>query len=198
MRKLFLKKSEQGYEILEGAETVNFDLQYLWQSFDSAYEDILIDKDVDEDSVLIWSALELKQPVTTGFESKQEQEAYDKAYDRYVELRWEDMPILDLSIANYQEVKQSWQNVEAQKPEYVIFQEDEKGFVMIHLQDKLSEKDKRDIIIESEIFQTYQVKYDDYMQKHPQEDNDIWYSEQDSQFYSDFLEQDEIAWKNNF
>lgn len=111
MRKVFLKYYETRYGIVEDSQTINFDLQNLWSSFDYTNNWIMVDIE-DDGWVTIRCMWDMKTKKWKDFISLDDKKKYDAAYSQYNRKRWDDMPILQITKKNYEQVFKSVGKIE--------------------------------------------------------------------------------------
>lgn len=198
MRKIFLKNYNDdgyrvgGYRLVENSQTMNYDLQNLWSSFYSENE--WIRTDMDEGMVSIWNSWDLKDKKWINFISTEEEMKYDFVYDTYWFKRWDDMPRLEMTEQNYEEVLQNWKDICNHTTKYLIISIDNLGWVSMIGKDALSQQDLRDIEIEHQKYLEFRKKCDAYKPFRGKKNRE-WQSQADEEYFSDFLTDEEIVWK---
>lgn len=195
MKKIFLKFNRDllAYIIFENAQTANFSLQNLYHalrhkicmknlksmSFEN-WETIRYG-----DKVLILDSDNMKPMADIDFKTKQEMEDWYKSYREYSKKRWDDMPKLWMSWDNYQEIISKWDKVREQKPPYIIFSQDDQGYVDLVGKQELSQQDLADMKIEHEKYLKYRKAWQKYERAHPNR-SEVWSSPEDSEFEADW------------
>jgi len=180
------------YWLSDSCTSINFDLQNLWLSFDRTNDWMRVD--IDEGVVRIWNSWDMKYQKDKNFISSEEKKKYDDAYAQYWFKRREEMPILEITEQNYQEVLQQWYDAREKKLAYMIISIDNFGWVSIEVKDKLSHKDQQDMQQEHQKFLEYRKKWDAYA-PFTYKQNKEWQSPADEEYYSDFLTEAEMVWK---
>ena len=191
MRKLYLKDyKESGYGLVK--QTINFDIQYLWSSFDYTNNWILVDE--DDGWVTIRCMWDMKTQKWKDFISLEEKKQYDEAYAKYWWKNWEEIPKLEITKQNYDQVLKEWERLKKSKAPYGIISIDNMGWVRIEGKDKLDQQDLQDLKEEHQKYLNYKEKWDVY-KPFTWKKNEEWESETDSQYYSDYLTEEEMVWK---
>ena len=204
MKKLFLKTTEDkdGYGIPSGARTKNFSLGQLvtfleaWGDKDPNeiytcnglnWEWLHLGKTNDEKIVYLWDSDMVKNQAKIFDLSKQEQEAFDNAYEAYSDKRWDDMPKLYMAMENYVEIVEKWQDIVLkQKPPYIIVSQNDTGYVDLVGKDELSQQDLADMKIEHEKYLKYKTAYDAYVKSRPDIVDELWHGPESSEYEADW------------
>jgi len=161
----------------------NSALYYIHLALDP-YQDPWVKIDMDADSVLIRSQDNFKQPAKIDFKLELDQVNFEEAYDRYCDKRWDEMPKVELSPSDWEELQQKWKQIKEDKPEYVIFVLDDSGpldKVNVIGKNELSEQDVQDMTLEHERYLAWQKAKELYNEDHEIID-DIWHGPADSAY----------------
>jgi len=193
IRRIFLEKGMKRFSLAENSQTMNYDLQYLWSSFDQINYWMRIDK--YEGWVTIWNSWDLKTQKWKDFISQEEKKKYNDEYAKYWWKKWKEMPRLEITEQNYEEVLHQWQQVQKDKKKYVIISIDDFGWVRIESKNKLSYQDEQDIKSEHEKYLEYRKKVDAHA-PFRRRTRDEWESPEDEEYDSDFLTEEEMVWRN--
>ena len=195
MRKFFLEYDNDlnNYFIIEGFQTINFDLGNLWESFHYAYDWIQVDE-FDEGWITIWDLWDVKDKKFKEFISLEEKKQYDQEYSQYSEKMWNEMPILRITKQNYEQVLKEWERLKKGKASYGIISMDDMGWVRVEGKDKFDQQDLQDLKKEHQKYLNYKEKWDAY-KPFAWKKNKEWESEADSEYYSDYLTEEEMVWK---
>jgi hypothetical protein len=204
MKQLFLKltDSKSRYWIFDNAQTKNFLLSNLVWFLEAwgdrktnplsdcrklTWEWLHLRKTEDDKMVYLWSSFSIKNQAELSHLNSSEQKAFDDAYDDYYEKRWDDIPKLYMSMQNYVEIVQKWQNIVLeQRPNYILLSQDDSGYVDLIGKDELSEQDLDDMKIEHEKYLKYKAAYDKYTKSRPDITDDLWYGPESSEFEADW------------
>lgn len=200
--KIFLKLNDRKdrYWMFEGAQTQNYMLQYLHSSLEQElfeiikkfndgcqsinWEGLRLDL-LNKNTILLWHFDYIKGMANIDFKTKQEMEDYYKAYSEYSDKRWDDMPKLEMSLQNYQEILEKWETIKEAKPEYIIFSQDDQGYVDLIGKNELSQEDIADMKTEHQKFLKRQKAWKKYIHAHPNR-SEVWRSPEDSEFEADW------------
>ena len=165
-------------------QTANFELQNLKFALEikNPYKLHLTQSD---NKMTLWSSDNIKQQASPQFNTKEENDAFSQAYSQYSKKRWNDMPKLEITLQNYATIIQKWNNIVDTKPEYIIFSQDDTGYVDLVGKDKLSEQDLHDIKIEHEKYLKYKSAWEKYEQAYPNR-SEIWSSPADDEYEADW------------
>lgn len=203
MQKIFLQyqKSIQTYVVFNNAQTQNFILQDLWNFLQiwglediswlhkyggMMWESVRLSRKNNE-ILYLYNSDAIKQRAALEFSSQQEQIAFDQAYREYCKKRWDDMPILYMTIENYVEIVQKWQKIVLQeRPDYIILSQDNTGYVDLVGRNELSEQDLADMQCEHEKYLKYKAAYDKYVQSRPGIVDELWHGPESSEYESDW------------
>jgi hypothetical protein len=136
----------------------------------------------------LWDCSNLKKQAKKEDLSKLEQDAFDAAYEAYVDNRLYDIPRVRMMIENYVEIIQKWQNIVIkQRAPYVIISQDDTGYVDLIGKDELSEQDMQDIKLEHEKYLKCKIAYEKYMKSRADEINDEqWHGPESSEYEADW------------
>ncbi len=186
MKKYFIKLYQE-YKIygpINDLYTKNFDLQFLWFFlYRSQYDWINIS--ITAEKVVLWNSENLKNMVDIDFKTKQEMEDFYKSYREYSKKRWDDMPKLEMTLKNYEEIIQKWNHIVDTMPEYIIFSQDDQGYVDLVAKQELSQQDLADMKIEHEKYLKYSAAKEKYERAYPNR-SEVWRSPEDSEFEADW------------
>lgn len=195
MRKIFLDYSKIlcNYWVLESYSTINFDLKNLWMFFDKTNNWMNVDK--DDGWVTIWNSWDLKYKKWKDFISQEEKKKYNDEYAKYWWKRRREMPMLEITEQNYEEVLQQWGQAQKDKKKYAIISIDDFGWVRIESKNKLSYQDEQDMKSEHEKYLEYRKKLEAYV-PFCRGMHDEWQSPADEAYFSDFLTEEEMVWRS--
>ncbi len=192
MRKYFLKLYNDRYGLIDNYQTSNFDLQVLFSSFEPS--DGLINIDKENGMVNIWWDWDLKGKALKYFINSKEQIAYDNAYAQYYDKRYAEIPRLETTQKNYDDLVAQWKVITKEiKPKYVIIAQDNTGVVSFILKDELSPEDLAEAQQDFEKHKNFMKKYNAYMLTRDSRSEE-WGGPEDSEFDSDFLTPEEMPW----
>lgn len=204
MKRIFLHLTEEkdNYETPEKARTKNFTLGALvlflrtWgnRNYDPLsdcyslnWEWLCLEKSLDKKNVYLWDKWEIKRQAEKKELSELEKKSFNSAYDDYYEKRWDDIPKLYMSIQNYEEIVQKWQDIVLkQKPNYIIVSQDDAGYVYLVGKDELSQQDVQDMKIEHEKYLKYKIAYDKYTKSRPDIVDELWHGPESSEYEADW------------
>ncbi|MCX5923623.1 MAG: hypothetical protein NTU89_03615 [Candidatus Dependentiae bacterium] len=188
MKKIFLKLNNvlAGYWIIEDAGSRNFELYNLYLALDPI-EDGQVQVTDYNGTVLIWSLDSFKESAQIEFQTDKEKHDFDRSYYKYYDKRWKEMPKIEVTSKDYQDLKVKWTKIIEEKPEYVIFSLDDSG--PIHTVDvvgknELSEQDIIDSKQEHEKFLRYEKAINLYRNSLV-DYSDVWRSSADDEYDSD-------------
>lgn len=147
-----------------------------------------LDKDEkNPENVIIWSDWNIKEALTSeDFTTNEEFLDYINQYKEYRSKRFTDMPVIRISLKNYEELEKQWKNIREHTPKYLILREHCNGYIDILEKDELSAEDIVIMNREHKIFQNYIKRRGQYVKAHPEKRNKIWRSPVDNEFESDF------------
>jgi len=203
MKKIFKQLNvENRYSTFQEAQTQNFELQNLW-SFLNAWGDrktnhlldcksltwewLTLSKTEDGKRVYLWDWSSIKDQAKKEGLSKMEQDAFDAAYEVYSDKRWDDMSILYMTIENYVEIVQRWQNIVLkQRPSYIVLSQDDIGYVDLVGKDELSRQDLEDMKHEHKKYLKYKIAYDKYTKSRPDIVDELWHGPESSEYEADW------------
>ena len=197
MRKCFLEydKEFNKYLIIKDGQTINLDLLNLWESFYPTHDWIQIDE-FDEGWITIWDLWDVKDKKFKEFISLEEKRKYDEAYRQYSSKRWKEIPLLEMTKENHEQVLKQWERLKKSKAPFGIISIDDTGWVRVEGKDKLDQQDLQDMKEEYQRYINFTEKWDAYRPfLNGKQDFNKWESEADSEFYSDFLTEGEMVWK---
>lgn len=106
--------------------TKNNQLGSLYLALDPI-QDFEVNVDADEYSVLIYSRDSIKKAAKIYFQTSQEWRAFDDEYEKYYDKRWDEIPKIELSLSDWQELQQKWNQIKEEKPQYIMFTLDDSG-----------------------------------------------------------------------
>lgn len=202
MRKLYLELGTivPYYQRLHANFNVNFDLHdVLWMSFDDQGE--IVDVDQDQGIIIMHNLFDIKKPKWSMFEEhsipKEQYQKFRIAYEKYWNKRWNEIPKIKITKQNYEKILHEWKECNQKKSKYVVIQIDDQGWISLIPQDTLTPEDLELIAKDQKLYDAFQKKQNEYLEfyKHKPYKNNIWSSPADSEFYSDFLTEDEMVWK---
>lgn len=174
-----------GYGPIPQFYTKNFALQYLWFFlYRSQYDWIHVTQLPEK--ILFWSSDNVKQQADIQLNTKEELDAFYIAYRAYSSKRWNDMPKLEISLKNYEDILQKWNCILERKPQYIIFYQDGAGYVDLIGKDELSEQDLADMKIEHEKYLKYKIAYNKYTQSRPDIVDELWHGPESSEYEADW------------
>lgn len=190
MKKNFFKYDSvwKGYVLFEGAQTSNFSLQNLYHALSYG----ICDKNLTsmqfeylqlmrhEEKIYVWDSDEMKPMADVKFT-----EEYFNAYSEYSDKRWDDMPKLELTLKNYEEIIDKWEVIKNTKPTYIIFSQDDTGYVDLVGKNELSQQDIVDMKLEHEKYLKYDEAFKKYASENPNR-SEVWRSPEDSEFEADW------------
>ena len=203
MKKLFLKltDSKNRYWIFKDAQTKNFllsdlvffleawgskDISWLHQYSEMTWESIHLSKK-DNNTIYLYNSDNIKQRANVQFETQEKKENFYELYRQYSKKRWQDMPILYMSIKNYEEIVQKWQDIVLkQRPNYIILSQNDAGYVDLIGKDELSQQDLADMKIEHEKYLKYKAAYDKYTKSRPDITDELWHGPESSEYEADW------------
>ena len=202
MKKVFLKYYEQvaGYHNFNNSQTSNFILQDLffflraWGSRDISWikkyggltwESIQLSSK-DNNTLYLYNSDNIKQKADILSIPEEKKDSFDREYSQYSEKRWADMPTLEMSIQNYEEILSKSNNIIDTKPQFIIISQDDTGYVDLVGKDELSEQDLADMKIEHEKYLKYKAAYDKYVQSRPDIVDDLWHGPESSEYEADW------------
>ena len=186
MKKYFIQlyPNDIDYGQIKNFYTKNFALQYLWFSlYRPQYDWVHISKLPDK--VLLWSSDYTKQMADFPELTSEEKMAVYLEYRKYVKTRWDNMPKLEMSVQNYEEITEKWKKIIEQKPQYIIFSQDDNGYVDLIGKQEFSEQDLQDMKIEHEKYLRYKKAWDAYEQANPDR-SEVWRSSADDEYEADW------------
>lgn len=135
--------------------------------------------------ILLWSSDYTKQMADFPELNHEEKMAVYAEYRKYVKKRWDDMPKIEMSLQNYEEITEKWNAILEQKPQYIIFSQDDNGYVDLIGKQELSEQDLQDMKIEHEKYLRYKKAWDAYEQANPDR-SEVWRSSADDEYEADW------------
>lgn len=187
MQKIFLKYHEQlqGYYNFDSSQTCNFILQDLFFFLIDMHDNNLRLSSLPN-KVILWDSDNIKQKADLQFETLEEKRAFDQAYSQYSAKRWYDMPILEMSLQNYEIIAQKWNNILKIKPKYIILSQDDAGYVDLVGKDELSQQDLADMKHEHGKYLKYQAAYDKYTKSRPDIVDELWHGPESSEYEADW------------
>ena len=188
MKKYFIQlySNDIGYGPIRNFHTKNFELQYLW-FFLYRPQYTWIHTSQSNTQHIFWSSDSIKQKADIHFNTPEEKNSFNKAYNQYTDQRWDDMPILTMTLQNYETIVHKWQEVVLkQQPKYIILSQDDAGYVDFVGKDELSEQDLTDMKLEHEKYLKYQTAYDQYIQSRPDIVDELWHGPESSEYEADW------------
>lgn len=198
MKKIFLHQSKLNssrYWISNKGLSCHQELIYLWESFSYTNQEISVNRDEDG-WVTIWSYWDMKDKKRKKFISLQEAEVYDQAYSEYWYKRYAEIPKLEITQQNYDDIVAQWEKInKAKKTKYVVIIQDDFGVVSFELKDELSREEQKYLDQDLEKYNKFIEKLRMYELVSGGGSRD-WSGPEDSEFYSDFLTPDEMLWKS--
>lgn len=191
MKRLFLKLAETRYWLTSEGQTVNFDLENLHLALDPIEDlDIYVNKIPNKNIAFIWSLDSFKELEKIDFKTEQEKLFFEQAYDKYYDKRWNEIPKIEISIPDWDELKQKWAKIKEEKPQYVVFTLDDSGpfdKVDVFGKHELSEHDMQDMKFEHEKYLKYEKARQKYIANHP-DYSDVWRGPQDDEYEADIMQ----------
>jgi len=187
MKKIFLKlnDSKSMYWVFKGAQTPNLVLQNLYFLLIGMHDNNLRLSSLPN-KVILWNSDNVKQQANAQFATQEEENTFDQEYSQYSKKRWNDMPILEMSIQNYEEILSKWNNIIDTKPQYIIVSQDNTGYVDLVGKDELSEQDLADMKTEHEKYLKYKIAYDAYVRSRPDIVDELWHGPESSEYEADW------------
>ena len=188
MKRVFFKYNDllNSYCVANKKEqTANFELQNLKIILETKnpYKLHLTQSD---NKIILWSSDKIKQQASLQFNSKEKNDEFSQTYSQYSNKRWHDMPKLEITLQNYEMIIQKWNEIINSKPEYIIFSQDNVGYVDLIGKDELSAQDLADMKIEHEKYLKYKTAYDKYTKSRPDITDDLWYGPDSSEYEADW------------
>ena len=188
MKRVFFKYNDllNSYCVANKKEqTANFELQNLKIILETKnpYKLHLTQSD---NKIILWSSDKIKQQASLQFNSKEKNDEFSQTYSQYSNKRWHDMPKLEITLQNYEMIIQKWNEIINSKPEYIIFSQDNVGYVDLIGKDELSAQDLADMKIEHEKYLKYKTAYDKYTKSRPDITDDLWYGPESSEYEADW------------
>jgi len=150
---------------------------------------IHIDELSDKDIVFIWSKDLIKDVQKNNFHSQQEESTFENTYYEYYNKRWEEMSKIEMSIEDWEILKQRWKIIKKEKPLYTMFELDDSGSldkVNILGKNELSQEDIDYIKQEHEKYLKYEKARQKYIANHP-DYSDVWRGPQDDEYEADIM-----------
>jgi len=188
MKKVFLQYNYllDDYCITNKTEqTANFELQNL-KFFLETKTPYKLHLTESNNQITLWSSDNIKQQASIQFNTKEKNDALTQAYGEYFKKRWNDMPTLEMSIQNYEEILSKWNNIIDTKPQFIIISQDDTGYVDLVGKDELSEQDLADMKIEHEKYLKYKIAYEKYVQSRPDIVDELWHGPESSEYEADW------------
>ena len=151
--------------------------------------DIEVDVMPTKNLVSIWTLKSFKQLAEKDFTSLQEEDAFESAYDKYYDKRWNEMPHIKLSISDWEHLQEKWLQVKNKNPKVIVFELDDSGFldkVDVYGKDELSQEDINYIQQEHEKYLKYQKARQKYIANHP-DYSEVWRGPQDDEYEADIM-----------
>ena len=192
MKKAFFQKHNifEGYHIPEGMLTRNFELYHINGAIDPI-EDTLVNCEIvnRENKVYIYSDESFKKQEYKEFATLEEGVAREEDYERYYDKRWEEIPKVEMSIEDWEELKKKWKKIKEESPKYIMFILDDSGpldKVKIIGKDELSQEDLGYIKVEHEKYLKYEKARQKYIQNHP-DYSEVWRGPQDDEYEADIM-----------
>ena len=188
MKKIFFiyDAHRKNFNNVEEFVNNNDKLYYLSMALDPM-EDFEPNIEADNYSVLIWADVGIKEPANIDFKTYQERLTFDDLYYEYYDKRRDEIPKLELSPSDWEEIQETWKRVLEKKTQYVMFLLDESGEfdkVQIVGKDELSQEDLTYIEREHEKYLAWKKAEKLYNYDHEIID-DIWHSPADSVYDAD-------------
>ncbi len=192
MKNIFLKKSlsYEDYIVPNDFRNNNNALYFLIMAFEP-FEDTWIQSEIvnRENTVYIYSNESFKKKEYKEFPTLNEGIGYEKAYDKYYDKRWEEIPKVKVSIQDWEILKQKWNKIQKERPKYIMFTLDDSGpldKVDIIGKDELSKEDLDYIKQEHEKYVKYQRARQKYIENHP-DYSEVWRGPQDDEYEADIM-----------
>lgn len=94
-----------------------------------------------------------------------------------------------MALDDWYRLKEKWEQIKKEQPEYVIFSLDDSGSldkVDVVGKNELSEQDKKDMQREHEEYLRYQKARRKYIQNHP-DYSEVWRGPQDDEYEADIM-----------
>lgn len=193
IKKLVLKLNEKrsGYWFIADARTMYGELEYipLGLSENRNDFDVYVDRVPHKKTVFFYSRASFKKPKEFNFKTEQERNDFEQAYDRYYDKRWDDMPRIEMSLDDYEDLLQKWEIIKIELPQYVIFTLDDSGAldnVDVIGKNELSDQDLYEMKQEHIKSLKYEQARQKYMQNHPDYSYE-WRGPQDDEYEADIM-----------
>jgi hypothetical protein len=199
MRKIFLEYSKDisKYWEFENYHHPNFDLQYLWFALCSNYDWIIVDE-YEPNQMVIWCDWDIKDDqwiIKPKSKTEQEWQEYNHAYLQYYRKLWSEIPKVQISKSAYDAVHDQVKKITQEHSNFLIFTIDDTGTISVHGKNELDADDWSMIKADHERYLNFTNKQEAYYAQHPRSLNEKWMSPADSEFFSDYLTEDEMVWK---
>jgi hypothetical protein len=189
---LIFNKKMNDYEVPDGLRTNNLELYFFVMALDlDPYSDNWINCEIveRENKVYIWSDDSIKKQEYKKLPTMEEFSKYNRAYEEYYDKRWEEVPKIEISIQDWEQLQQKWKQIKKELPQYLVFTLDDSGSsdkIEIIGKNELSYEDIQEIQIEHEKYLKYQHARQKYMQTHS-DYSDIWRGPQDDEYEADIM-----------
>ena len=154
----------------------------------SPIEDMDVNITKDDKSVLVWSDDSFKESAV-DFIGDRETDIFEEAYDKYYDKRWDEMPQVDISLEDWDILKEKWKQLKKEKPKVIVFELDDSGLldkVDVYGKDELSPEDINYIEQEHEKYLKYEKARQKYIANHP-DYSEVWRGPQDDEYEEDIM-----------
>ena len=154
----------------------------------SPIEDMDVNISKDDKSVLVWSDDSFKESAV-DFIGNRETDILEEAYDKYHDKRWNEMPQVDLSLEDWDILKEKWKQVKKEKPKVIVFELDDSGpldKVNVYGKEELSQEDINYIEQEHKKYLKYEKARQKYIANHPGY-SEVWRGPQDDEYEADIM-----------
>jgi len=186
---LQLDSKTHSYWFIENVRSPYFCLELLPFALSKHEQDFNIEIDyiLNKNIVFLYFDDFCKKKSKVQFDNYFNQVAFDKAYDVYYDNRWEEMPKIEMSIADYEALEILFKKIKQKKPLYLLFTLDDSGpldKVELIGKNELSPEELQEMQADHEQYVLWQKAELLYNGDHEIVD-DIWRSPTDSVFDAD-------------
>jgi hypothetical protein len=176
--------------IFENSDTIYKDLYLFMMAIEEIQDPDLIIEIIDSKNLVsIWTLDSFKPKVELEFDSVEAKEHFDDTYRKYYHKRWNEMPQVQLSIPDWHELQNKWEQIKKLKPAYVMCTLEKSGFfdkVDIIAKNELTNQDLANIQKEYEKFLRYQKAEAAYYQSLSDYHYE-WRGPQDDEYEADIM-----------
>lgn len=181
---LQLDQKTYGYWFIENARSPYFCLELLPLGLSKYRQDFNVEIDyiLSKNIVFLYFNDFCKKKSKIKFDNCFDQAVFDKAYDAYYDKRWEEMPKIEMPIADYEALGYLFKKIKQEKPLYLLFALDDSGplnKVEIVGKNELSAQELQEMQAGHEQFVLWQKALQLYNYDHEIVD-DVWRSPADS------------------